>query len=288
MKCVIMEHVATPKVSTLTEKSFCVTFHVQDPRMDTVNEELVEEVEEEEEPSASNSVPSSPKLSVRSPLSHTLSHSFDDLVSSVNNEVVTSPTSRVSPQSPFRQLAPKPVHFHPLESGESGSDSEIEMSEFSSLRKKRANISATNPLSDHGLGENLDLDHTETDTDKSGDDHNKKTSIGSGPGKFAQLKGKFLQRVSNLRPPKSSLRSRPSSRPHPTKQNGDSDSSVSQSQSQPSSKFMSVKRGHFNSSPDSLRKWKNRSPQNEPSEEELRRQEAREQSKTTFLILRAV
>ena len=187
------------------------------------------------------------------------------------------------PQSPFRQIKAKPVHFHPLESGESGSDSEIEMSEFSSLGRKR--VSATNPLSNHGLGEKHDRNLSETDTDKSGDENARRVSeSGSGTGKFAQLKGKFFQRVSNLRPPKASLKFRPSSRG--TQNGGDSDSSV---QSQSSSKFTSARRGQTNNSSDSLRRLRNRSPpRNEPSEEELKRQRAMEKSKTTFLILKAV
>ena len=241
--------------------------------MDKVDEEI-----EEEEPS--NSLPSSPQLAVRSPLSHAHSRSFDDLLSSVNNEVVTSPTAMASPQSPFRQIPPKPIHFHPLESGESGSDSEIEMSELSSLGGKR--ISATNPLSDHGLGDNLNHDHSESDTDKSGDERIRKvseSSSGLGTGKFAQFKGKFIQRVSSLRPPKS--RFRPSTRPNQS--GGDSDSSV---QSQSTNK---IKRGQVNSSSTGTsRSPRNRSPlRHEPSEEELKRQRAMEKSKTKFLILRA-
>ena len=247
-----------------------------------VDEEREEQEEEEEEPS--NSLPSSPKLSVRSPLSHALSHSFDDLISSVNNEVVTSPTSVASPKSPLRQISPKPVHFHPLESGESGSDSEIEMTEFSTVGKKR--VSATNPLSDHSLGDTIDRNQNETDTEKSGDERNNKsrTSESSTGGKFAQFKGKFLQTMNSLKPPMSKLRP-PSTRPH---QNGDSDLSASQSQSQSLGKFMSVRRRHLSSSPDNSRRIRQRSPQNEPSEEELKRQKAMENSKTTFLILKAV
>ena len=244
-----------------------------------MDEEQEEQEEDEEE--TSNSLPSSPKLSVRSPLSHTISHSFDDLISSVNNEVVASPTSVASPKSPLRQ----PVHFHPLESGESGSDSEIEMTEFSTVGKKR--VSATNPLSDHGLGDTTDRNQNETDIEKSGDERNnksRKTSESSTGGKFAQFKGKFLQTMNSLKPPMSKLRP-PSTRPQ---QNGDSDSSASQSQSQSSGKFMSVRRRHFSSSPDNSRRIRQRSPQNEPSEEELKRQKAMENSKTTFLILKAV
>ena len=251
--------------------------------MDEVQKE--EEEEYEEEPS--NSLPSSPKLCVRSPLSHALSHSFDDLISSVNNEILTSPTSVASPKSPLRQITPTPVQFHPLESGESGSDSEIEMTEFSTVGKKR--VSATNPLSDHSLGDPINRNQSETDTEKSGDERNNKsrrTSESSTGGKFAQFKGKLLQTVSNLKPPMSNLRLRPPSiRPH---QNGDLDSSASQSQSQSSGKFMSVRRRHFSSSPDSSRRIRQHSPQNEPSEEELKRQKAMENSKTTFLILKAV
>lgn len=249
-----------------------------------VEEEKEEEDEDEAEPSTS--LPSSPKLSVRSPLSHALSHSFDDLISSVNNEVVTSPTSVASPKSPLRQITPKPVHFHPLESGESGSDSEIEMTEFSTVGKKR--VSATNPLSEHSLGDTIDRhDQSETDTEKSGDERNNKsrrTSESSTGGKFAQFKGKFLQTMNSLKPPMSKLRPS-SSKLH---QNGDSDSSASQSQSQSSGKFMSVRRRRFSSSPDNSRRIRQRSPQNEPSEEELKRQNAMKNSKTTFLILKAV
>ena len=250
-----------------------------------MDEEQEEEEEEEEEPS--NSLPSSPKLSIRSPLSHALSYSFDDLISSVNNEVLTSPTSVASPKSPLRQISPTPIQFHPLESGESGSDSEIEMTEFSTVGKKR--VSATNPLSDHSLGDVVDRNQSETDTEKSGDERNnksRKTSESSTGGKFAQFKGKLLQTVSSLKPPMSNLRLRPSSvRSH---QNEDSDSSASQSQSQLSGKFMSMRRRHFSSSPDSSRRIRQRSPQNEPSEEVLKRHKAMKNSKTTFLILKAV
>ena len=245
--------------------------------MDKVDEEA-EEQDDEEEPS--NSLPSSPKLSLRLPLTHTHSHSFDDLLSSVNNEVVTSPTSMASPKSPFRQISPTPVQFHPLESGESGSDSEIEMSEFSSLGRKR--VYATNPLSDHSPGGgNSDRNQSETDTDRSGDERTRKASDssgGTGAGKFAQLRGKFFQRVSNLRPPKTSLRQK--TRTH---QNGvESDSSVPP---QSSSKFTSMRRG-LNSSTEALKKLRNRSPpKSEPSDEELKRQKAMEKSKTNFLIL---
>ena len=250
-----------------------------------------EEQEEDEEEEPSNSVPSSPKLSVRSPLSHALSHSFDDLISNVNNEIVSSPTLVASPKSPLRQILPKQVNFHPLESGESGSDSEIEMTEFSTVgKKKRSRVSATNPLSDHNsLGETVDHDQSESDTEKSDNERNNKsrrTSESSTGGKFAQLKGKLLQTVNSLKPPMSALRLRPSS--SRAQQNGDSDSSASQSQSQSSGKFMSVRRRHFSSSPDTSRRIRQRSPQNEPSEEELQRQKAMENSKTTFLILKAV
>ena len=247
-------------------------------RLDKVIEEQEMQEEEEEEPS--NSLPSSPKLSVRSPLSHAFSHSFDDLISNVNNEVVTSPTSVASPKSPLRQISSKLVHFHPLESGESGSDSEIEMTEFSTVGKKR--VSATNPLSEHSLGDTADRNQSETDTEKSGDERNKsrRNSESSTGGKFAQFKGKFLQTMNSLKPPMNKLR--PSSRPH---QNGDSDSNTSQNQSQSLGK--SVRR-RFSSSPDNSRRIRQRSPQNEPSEEELKRQKAMENSKTTFLILKAV
>lgn len=161
------------------------------------------------------------------------------------------------------------------------------MAEFSSMGKKR--VSATNPLSDHGLGENLHNHHSESDTEKSGDERSRKPSSESGSGavsagKFAQLKGKFFQRVSSLKPPMSSLRLRPSSR---TQQNGgDSDSSV---QSQPLSKFLSVRRGQTNSSSDVFGIPRGRTPpRNEPSEEELRRETAMKKSRTKFLILKAV
>ena len=240
-----------------------------------------QEMQEEEEEEPSNSLPSSPKLSVRSPLSHAFSHSFDDLISNVNNEVVTSPTSVASPKSPLRQISSKLVHFHPLESGESGSDSEIEMTEFSTVGKKR--VSATNPLSDHSLGDTANRNQSETDTEKSGDEQNKsrRNSESSTGGKFAQFKGKFLQTMNSLKPPMNKLRPS-SSKPH---QNGDSDSNASQSQSQSLGK--SVRR-RFSSSPDNSRRIRQRSPQNEPSEEELKRQKAMENSKTTFLILKAV
>lgn len=245
-------------------------------------EEQEEQEEDEEEPS--NSLPSSPKFSVRSPLSHALSHSFDDLISNVNNEVVTSPTSVASPKSPLRQISSKPVHFHPLESGESGSDSEIEMTEFSTVGKKR--VSATNPLSDHSLGDTADRNQSETDTEKSGDERNKsrRGSESSTGGKFAQFKGRFLQTMNSLKPPMSKLRPS-SSRPH---QNGESDSSTSTSQNQSQSLGKSVRRRRFSSSPDNSRRIRQRSPQNEPSEEEVKRQRAMESSKTTFLILKAV
>jgi hypothetical protein len=246
-----------------------------------VDEEGEEQEEDEEE--HSNSLPSSPKLSVRSPLSHALSHSFDDLISNVNNEIVTSPTSVASPKSPLRQISSKLVQFHPLESGESGSDSEIEMTELSTVGKKR--VSATNPLSDHSLGDTVNRNQSETDTEKSGDERNNKSrrsSESSTGGKFAQFKGKFLQTMNSLKPPMSKLRP-PSSRTH---QNGDSDSSASQSQSQSLGK--SVRRRRFSSSPDNSRRIRQRSPQNEPSEEELEIQKAMENSKTTFLILKAV
>ena len=261
---------------------------VQSPsQLDKVDEELEEEEEEEEE-ELSNSLPSSPKLSVRSPLSHAHSHSFDDLLSSVNNEVVTSPTSATTPQSPFRQIPPEQLPFHPLVSGESGSDSEIEMSEFSSVGRKR--VSATNPLSDRVLEDNLDEDQSETDTDKSGDERARRTlessiSPGLGAGKFAQLKGKFFQRVSSLRPPKSTLKFRTSnsSRPHQSENGVDTDSS---SQSQSTGKFMSIRRGQATGG---SRSPKNHSSLiNELSEEELKRQKAMERSKTKFLILKAV
>ena len=236
----------------------------------------------------SNSLPSSPKLSIWSPLSHAHSHSFDDLLSSVNNEVVTSPTSVISPQSPFRHITPKQVPFHPLGSGESGSDSEIEMSEFSSMGRKT--VSATNPLSDHFLEDNLDEDHSETDTDKSGDEHSRRpaqeSSVGPGlgAGKFAQLKGKFFQRVSSLKPPKSTLRFRPLSRHQQSESGGDTDSSI---QSQFAGKFGSIRRGHGTTG--GSRSPKNHSSLiNELSEEELKRQKAMEQSKTKFLIIKPV
>lgn len=243
--------------------------------------------EEEEEPS--NSVPSSPKLSVRPPFSHALSHSFDDLISNVNNEIVSSPTSVSSPKSPLKRLpSPKPVHFHPLESGESGSDSDIEMTEFPTLGKKR--VSATNPLSDNGLRYE-DRNQSETDTERSGDERAssrpRTVSESSSGGKFAQFKGKFLQTVSNWKPPMSTLNKlRPSSMR--SRLDGDSDWSASQSQSQSSRKFMSVRRRHISSSPDTSGRVRQRSPLNEPSEEELKRQKAMENSKTTFIILKAV
>ena len=154
------------------------------------------------------------------------------------------------------------------------------MSEFSSLGRKR--VYATNPLSDHSPGGgNSDRNQSETDTDRSGDERTRKASDssgGTGAGKFAQLRGKFFQRVSNLRPPKTSLRQK--TRTH---QNGvESDSSVPP---QSSSKFTSMRRG-LNSSTEALKKLRNRSPpKSEPSDEELKRQKAMEKSKTNFLIL---
>lgn len=258
---------------------------VQNPSQLVKVDEEMEEDKEEVEPS--NSLPSSPKSSVRSPLSCAHSHSFDDLLSSVNNEVITSPTSVTSPQSPFRHLTPKQVPCHPLGSGESGSDSEIEMSEFSSMGRKR--VSATNPLSDHFLDDNLDEDHSETDTDKSGDEHARRPAQestitpGLGVGKFAQLKGKFFQRVSSLKPPKSTLKFRPLSRLHQSESGGDTDSSI---QSQFTGKFASIRKGQATGG---SRSPKNHSSLiNELSEEELKRQKAMERSKTNFLILKAV
>ena len=253
---------------------------VQSPSQLVKVDEEIEEDNEEVEPS--NSLPSSPKLSVRSPLARAHSHSFDDLLSSVNNEVVTSPTLVTSPQSPFRHITPKQVPFHPLGSGESGSDSEIEMSEFSAMGKKR--VSATNPLSDHVFE-----DHSETDTDRSGDEPARRPALessiipGLGAGKFAQLKGKFFQRVSSLKPPKNTLKFRPLSRSRQSESGGDTDSSI---QSQSTGKFVSMRRRQATSGSKSPKNHS--SLVNELSEEELKRQKAMEQSKTKFLILKAV
>ena len=203
----------------------------------------------EDEPEVSFSAPSSPKLGRRVPQQlhkRTRSQSFDDILSSINNEVIppAASKSQTVPRSPERARKSSVLQL-PCDS-DSGSESDVETYELS-----------TTASESRLRGSQKELE----DSTESG--HHPQTSA------FTRFKGRFLQKIRFTA--------------QKQLQQLSSGSTTAQETEDSDAQTMAQK---FKNSPGLLRKvGVSRSPQPpQLSEEDRKREEAREKSQTKFLL----
>ena len=234
---------------------------------DAVAKADVDDLIEDNEYEESFSVPSSPKLGrcrellMMDERTHRLrSQSFDDIISSINNEPV-SPTLHSTQTLPSPARKTSVLNYHPLATIGSSSESDLEEELYDMSNLPRG--SQEDGLEKQPPSEASDLQQ----------------SIGVA---FTRLKGRFFQKVKRG----SSKTSYASFVAQETE-----DSSETQSKSQVTQKLFSMGQ-KLRNSPSLLRKMgvnlRSKSPQPPPlSDEDVKRREAKEKSQSKFVHIHA-
>ena len=247
--------------SKMTEKTGSTTTHTAEKKANLaariIDDQIEQDLEDEQE--ISFSAPSSPKLIRRHPLQlhkRTRSQSFDDILSCVNNEVIppASINSQIIPRSP----AKKSSVLQPLYDSDSGSESDVETYKVSTTGRTASES---------------DLRGSQKELEDSESGQRSQTSA------FTRFKGRFLQKMKFGAQKQQYL----SSGSVTSQEAEDSDAQTIPQVTQ----TMAQK---FRNSPGLLRKVgvnrKNKLPQPpQPSEEDIKRKEARERSQTRFLLI---
>ena len=237
-----------------------------------MSEDLIEDELDEDEREQSFSAPSSPKLTQRHPLEletnirthrRMRSQSFDDILSSVNNEVIPpAPSSQTMPRTPVKKSSVIQI-MHPSESDSGSESDEVSMVAGRSSRPSDSDVQG---------------EQEESRRELEGSTEAELVPRAQHSNAFSRFKGRFFQKVKF---PQSRSRSQPST----TSATEDSDTQTK------TQKLLAMGQ-KFRNSPGLLRKYgvnrKAKSPQPTPSEEDekvAKKKEAIKMSQTKFIYI---